>query len=275
MNRVLAKPEIITEISFEEIRAAALAHLKELLPEYRFLESDPAVKVIEAFSYRELLLRQRINEAVRNNILDFATGESLNALGNWHGLQRMEGESDERYRERIQLHTRSGKGSGTEPYYKLIALSADSRVKDAIIYRKGKSPTIYVALFGNNEEGTASEDLIQTVSQALHRKNIIMTNDTIIVHAAVKKVIDLEADVWLLPETSLKILTQMEANLRTAWKQEQAIGRELSLSWWVSKLMVSGVQKVIAITPSQDSTVYDDEVLALGKITLNFKGRAR
>ncbi|WP_375678587.1 MULTISPECIES: baseplate J/gp47 family protein [unclassified Bartonella] len=275
MSKALAKPEIITELSFEEIRAAALTHLKELLPEYTFLESDPAVKVIEAFSYRELLLRQRINEAARNNILDFAIGESLDALGNWHGIARMEGESDERYRERIQLHARGGNGSGTEPYYKLIALTADSRVKDAIIYRKGKDPTIYVALFGNNEEGTASEDLLQTVSQALHRKNIIMTNDTIIVHAAVKKVLDLEADVWLLPETSLKILTTMEANLRAAWRQEQAIGRELSLSWWVSKLMIPGVQKVIAITPTKDSAVCDEEILSIGKITLNFKGRAR
>ncbi|OPB31385.1 baseplate J/gp47 family protein [Bartonella sp. AR 15-3] len=271
----LSNLEIISELSFEEIRAANIEHLKELLPRYILLESDPAVKVIEAFSYRELLLRQRINEAARNNILDFATGESLDALGNWHGIARMEDESDERYRERIRLHARGGKTSGTEPYYKLIAMSADNRVKDAIIYRKGKDPTIYVALFGKNEEGTASEDLIQTVSQALHRKNIIMTNDTIIVHAAVKKVVDLEADVWLLPETSLKILMQMEENLRAAWKKEQAIGRELSLSWWISKLMIAGVQKVSAIAPTQDSAVCDEEVLAIGKITLNFKGRAR
>ncbi|EJF86912.1 hypothetical protein MCY_00562 [Bartonella rattimassiliensis 15908] len=80
MSKALAKPEIITELSFEEIRAAVLTHLKELLPNYTFLESDPAVKVIEAFSYRELLLRQRINEAARNNILNFATGESLDAF---------------------------------------------------------------------------------------------------------------------------------------------------------------------------------------------------
>lgn len=275
MSKALTKPEIITELSFEEIRAAVLTHLRELLPHYTFLESDPAVKVIEAFSYRELLLRQRINEAARNNILDFATGESLDALGKWHGIARIEDESDERYRKRIQLHARGGNRSGTEPYYKLIALTADNRVKDAIIYRKGKDPTIYVAVFGNNEEGTASVDLLQTVSQALHRKNIIMTNDTIIVHAAVKKMLDLEADVWLLPETSLKILTTMEANLRTSWKQEQAIGRELSLSWWVSKLMIPGVQKVIAIAPTKDSAVCDEEILSIGKITLNFKGRAR
>ncbi|WP_019220272.1 baseplate J/gp47 family protein [Bartonella florencae] len=271
----LANPEIISELSFEEIRAANIEYLKELLPSTIFLESDPALKIIEAFSYRELLLRQRINEAARNNILDFAKDEALDALGNWHGVQRMDDESDDRYRERIRLHTRSGKGSGTEPYYKFIALSADSCVKDAIIYRKGKNPTIHVAIFGNNEEETASQDLLDKVSQALHDKNVIMTNDTILVHAAVAKVVDLTADVWLLSETALTVLTQMEAHLRTAWKQEQALGRELSLSWWISKLMIPGVQKVIAVEPTTDNAVSDEEILSIGKVILNFKGRAR
>ncbi|GAA4667104.1 hypothetical protein GCM10023262_15530 [Bartonella pachyuromydis] len=67
----------------------------------------------------------------------------------------------------------------------------------------------------------------------------------------------------------------MEANLRTAWKQEQALGRELSLSWWISKLMIPGVQKVIAVEPTTDNAVSDEDVLSIGKVTLNFKGRAR
>ncbi|ALE02864.1 baseplate J/gp47 family protein [Bartonella ancashensis] len=275
MNTDFTKPEIISEASFEEIRAAAFEHLKSLLPGYTFLESDPAAKVIEAFSYRELLLRQRINEAARNTILDFASGDYLNALGDWHGVQRMDTESDERYRERIRLHARGGKGGGTEPYYKFVAMSADNRVKDAIIYRRGKDPTIHVAVFGHDEEGTASEDLLKKVSEALHDKNVIMANDTIIVHAAVTKIIDFEADIWLLPAISLEILTQLKENLRAAWRKEQALGRELSLSWWTSKLMVPGVQKVIAANPIQDISVLDEEVLSIGKVTLNFKGHAR
>ncbi|WP_336288758.1 MULTISPECIES: baseplate J/gp47 family protein [unclassified Bartonella] len=275
MSKALTKPEIIAELSFEEIRACALAHLKELLPNYTFLESDPAVKVIEAFSYRELLLRQRINDAARDNILDFSTGSSLDELGEWHGVERMEDEDDDRYRERIKLHARSGKASGTEPYYKFVALSADHRVKDAIIYRKGRDPTIHVALFGNNEAETVSQELLEKVSNALHEKSVIMTNDTIIVHAAVAKVVNLEADVWLLPETALTILTKMEANLRAAWRQEQVLGRQLSLSWWVSKLMIAGVQKVIALEPMEDIAVSAEEVLSVGTVILNFKGRAR
>ncbi|ENN91146.1 baseplate J/gp47 family protein [Bartonella bovis] len=273
MNEDFIKPEIIPELSIEEIRAACLENLKQLLPNYTPLESDPAVKIIEVASYREFLLRQRINEAARNTVLDFATGEFLDALGEWHGVERLEGESDDSYRERIKLRIRAGKGGGTEPYYRYFALSADSRVKDAIIYRKGKNPTIHVAIFGENEQATASEDLLQRVKEVLTDKSVIMTNDTIEVHAAVTTVVDLEADVWLLPEISLEILTQMEANLRTAWKKEQALGRELSLSWWISKLMISGVQKVVAVTPTDDIAVSSEEILAIGKVTLNFKGR--
>ncbi|WP_208431827.1 baseplate J/gp47 family protein [Bartonella schoenbuchensis] len=273
MNEDFIKPEIIPELSIEEIRAASLESLKQLLPHYTPLESDPAVKIIEVASYREFLLRQRINEAARNTVLDFAKGEALDALGQWHGVERLEGESDDSYRERIKLRVRAGKGGGTEPYYRYFALSADNRVKDAIIYRKGRNPTIHVAIFGKNEQGTASEDLLQRVKEVLTDKSVIMTNDTIEVHAAVTTVLDLEADVWLLPEISLEILTQMEANLRAAWKKEQALGRELSSSWWISKLMIPGVQKVIAVTPTHDTAVSSEEILAIGKITLNFKGR--
>ncbi len=41
------------------------------------VESDPAMKVLEVAAWRELLLRQRINEAVKGNLLKFATGEDL------------------------------------------------------------------------------------------------------------------------------------------------------------------------------------------------------
>ncbi|MGL9759211.1 MAG: baseplate assembly protein, partial [Wolbachia sp.] len=33
------------------------------------VESDPAMKVLEVAAWRELLLRQRINEAVKGNLL--------------------------------------------------------------------------------------------------------------------------------------------------------------------------------------------------------------
>ncbi|WP_412057362.1 hypothetical protein [Bartonella sp. DGB2] len=44
-------PDFVEEVSYEAIRQAAIAKLKALEPNYSVLESDPAIKVIEAFCY--------------------------------------------------------------------------------------------------------------------------------------------------------------------------------------------------------------------------------
>ena len=45
------------------------------------VESDPAWTILEVAAYRELLLRQRINDASRAVMLAFATGADLEHLG--------------------------------------------------------------------------------------------------------------------------------------------------------------------------------------------------
>lgn len=272
-------PKIIEEIDLEKLVERKLDKLQLLfdannLPyDVSRTAYDPARIQIEAAAYDEGLLRQRVNEAARANILAFATGNDLDHLGDFHGVTRMFGEDDERYRTRIRLNRRGNSTGGTEPRYKFFALSADIRVKDAITYRKGKSPVIYVAVFGNGADGAADKELIKKVDTALHDKNVIMTNDTIIVHAAVRKTINLAADIWLLPDSPLTLLEQMESNLRAAWTSEQALGRDIALSWWLSRLMLPGVHKVEAVTPQADIIIAPEEAAAIGTVTLTFRGR--
>jgi len=54
--------------------------------------------------------------------------------------------------------------------------------------------------------------------------------------------------------------------LRSAWFSIQALGRDLSLSWWVSRLMIEGVQKVEPINPVQDVVANPQEAIAIGEI---------
>lgn len=275
----LLKPEIIEVVDAEKLIERKLDTLQSFydangLPyDVSRTAYDPARIQIETSAYDELLLRQRINEAARANILAFSTGNDLDHLGDFHGVERMASEDDERFRARIRLNRRGNSTGGTEPRYKFFAMSADIRVKDAIVYRKGKSPIIYVAIFGNGSDGTADEELIKKVDAALHDKNVIMTNDTIVVHTAVHKIVDLEADVWLLPDSALSLLDLAKENLLEAWANEQALGRDISLSWWLSRLMLTGVHKVKAITPFTDIIIAPEEAAAIGTITLNFRGR--
>lgn len=60
----LELPAVVEELSLDEILNQMRNKLIEIAPEFTaYLESDPLIKLMEVAAYRELLLRQRINQA--------------------------------------------------------------------------------------------------------------------------------------------------------------------------------------------------------------------
>ena len=99
----LPTPQLIEPLSFSGIFTAMLADFQRRYPEYSaLLASDPAIKLLEVAAYRELLLRHRINEAARANLLAFAAESDLDHLGAFYGVSRLAGETDTALRKRIQ-----------------------------------------------------------------------------------------------------------------------------------------------------------------------------
>lgn len=89
----LPAPAIIEELDFESILAAMRADLAARLPGWTAaeLESDPANKILEVAAYREMLMRQRVNEAARACMLAFAAGGDLEHLSAFYAVARLEG----------------------------------------------------------------------------------------------------------------------------------------------------------------------------------------
>lgn len=80
---------IVEKLSYEEIFSRMKEELVKRDASFTGLvESDPAMKVLEVAAWRELLLRERINEAVKSNLLKFATGEDLDNLAEFYGVER-------------------------------------------------------------------------------------------------------------------------------------------------------------------------------------------
>jgi phage-related baseplate assembly protein len=78
----LPMPGVIETLSFDAVFADMARDFQRRYPEFTaLLESDPAIKLLEVASYRELLLRNRINEAARGQMLAFATATDLDHLG--------------------------------------------------------------------------------------------------------------------------------------------------------------------------------------------------
>ncbi|USP03544.1 baseplate J/gp47 family protein [Bartonella taylorii] len=276
----LPLPQIIEELSVEAILEQKITRLTELFAAHHIPYNvektayDPVVIQLQAAAYEELLLRQRINEVARDNLLTFARGTSLDYLGDFHGVTRLLDEDDARLRRRIRLSRQGHSTGGTAPRYQYFALSSDIHVKDAFVYRVGKSPLIHVALFSDAPSGMADEALVAKVQAALDEPHVKMTNDQILVKSAVQRMIDISADFWLLPDEGTFVLEKAEQNLRAEWARAQRLGRDLSISWILSRLMVEGVHHVNITQPYEDIFVAPDEAVALGDIVLFERGRA-
>ncbi|CDZ43098.1 Baseplate assembly protein J [Neorhizobium galegae bv. officinalis] len=284
----LSAPTVIEELDNEQIIArqkALFAQLWEVvrvanplldLPPYdvAMLETDPIVIGNEGESYRETLLRARINEAARANLLAFARKGDLDHLAAFYDVLRMLGEEDDRLVARVILAIQGRSTGGTEPRYKFIAMSADLRVQDAIVYTVGRSPLIHVAVFSTAPDGVAPSDLLAIVNAALQNPDVRMVNDTIEVASAVQQVVNLAADIWLLPDADVATVSRAETNLRTTWAAARALGRDLTVSWWTAQLMIPGVHRVAATSPVGDAIAPPASAISIGTVILTNRGRA-
>lgn len=273
----LPPPEVVEEVDFEAILAATAADLVERFPAIAGvigLESEPARKLLEVDAFRETLIRARINDGIRSQLLAFATGADLDQLAAFYDVIRLEGEPDERLRSRI-IFTIAGRSTGgTAARYRANAMTASVDVRDAVVYREGVSPVVNVAIFANNETGIPSEALLAEVSASLNASDVRMVNDTLRIRSAVTQTVNVEADVWLLPSSEFFILDNLPGTLRAAFDAESGLGFDLTRAWLTARLMAPGIQRVEILTPEDDVVVPEYEALSLGTIKLNYKGRA-
>lgn len=283
----LPAPQVIEELDFEAILARQKATFQQLwdavrvsypeLPPYdvSMLETDPAIIVLQSTSYRELMTRARVNEAARANLLKYSQGSDLVHLAADHGVTKMEGESDDALKSRIVLADQASSAAGSEEWYAYHARSASIEVADAKVYRVGSGPELELAILSSVESGVASDELLLTVRNVVTSPSVRVVNDKITVVSAVKALVGVTADIWLLPETPIEVYEGLEDGLKAALASEGGIGFDLNHSWLTAKLMRPGVARVAIMAPTADVIADDRAAIGLGNIILNYRGRQR
>ncbi|MCJ7454042.1 MAG: baseplate J/gp47 family protein [Wolbachia endosymbiont of Homalodisca vitripennis] len=245
-------PNIVEKLSFEEIFSRMKEELINRDASFTALvESDPAMKVLEVAAWRELLLRQRINEAVKSNLLKFATGEDLDNLAEFYGVEREKEEEDERFRKRIKAKI---KGWSTGGNYRYHALSADSRVKDALV----ESPIpgkVQISILSTTT-GMVSEELLEIVKKQVTRDDIRVLTDTVTVIGCNITEIDIHSRMSISP-----VISKEEIKKQFIQKFELAkrLGWSVTRSWIIANLFVDGVENVELIEPKEDVMVLGNE----------------
>lgn len=275
---VLGTPDIIETLDFETVLARRTALFVDLMVAAGYdydasnLELDPAVVLLQEGSYEEVLLRARGNDIARQRYLYWAMGEAIDHLAAFYDVVRLADETDARFVDRIITEIQGRSTGGTAPRYRAVAMGSSIRVADAKVYRIGKDPTVYVAVFAADNNGVADTSLLATVRAAVTADAVRMVNDTIVVRSAVVQVVNVTASVWLQPNSE-DLLASLEAALPGEWEAQSGLGRDLTLDWIKARLMVAGVYRVTPTAPSADVIADPYSAVRIGTVTLNLMGR--
>ncbi|MFP9138697.1 baseplate J/gp47 family protein [Devosia sp. XGJD_8] len=275
----LPAPSLVETISYEARYDALKIRLVEIFAaagidyDVQDLETDPAQILLQVAAYQDVLLRQRVNEAIKSWFLAYATGGDLDVLAQWYDVVRLVGETDDALRRRVVLSIQGRSTGGTEARYRAIALGADVQVADATVYTIGRDPTIHVAVFSTALGGIADAALLAKVDAALQAPTVRMVNDTIVVASAAQQTIPVTANVWLLPQAPQGIIAEIETYLRAAWARDMLLGRDLTSSWLTAQLQRDGVHRIELVTPVADIVIPFNQAAALGVVTLTIQGR--
>lgn len=281
----LPAPDIIAQPDFEARLAAKLARLLTLHPEFSALvESDPAMKLLQADSYDEMVLAQAFNDAARGMLLAFATGPRLDHLAALFDMTRLIVtpanpstntvavlEADTDFRRRIQMAAHSFSVAGPEQAYAFHALSAHGDVADASVV--SPAPTeIVVTILSHSGDGVPPAPVLAAVDARLQGPVRPMA-DFVTVQAVelVEFAITAELFVFAGPDAAL-ILATAQASLADYLARARRLGRDIPVSAIIAALHVANVQRVTLIEPAADVVISPAQIGAPTAIAVTVAG---
>ncbi|WP_408586582.1 baseplate J/gp47 family protein [Novosphingobium sp.] len=282
----LPAPSVVEPLDYATIRAQALAQFATLFPAFdATVESDPVVKIIELFAYRELAIRQRQNDAARAVLVAYANGADLDALGALFQVERWiitpadpaTGtpavlESDADFRRRITLAPEGYSVAGPAGAYIFHALSADADVLDA----SATSPSpgeVLVTVLSRTGTGVASAGLLATVEAALTAETVRPITDHVTVQSASVTNYSITATLTFLPgPDKALVLAEARAALDAYVAETHRLGRDVMRAGIIGALFVPGVYNVSVSSPAASILLDATQAAWCTAITLNDGG---
>ncbi|KVC61560.1 baseplate J/gp47 family protein [Burkholderia stagnalis] len=266
----LPSPDVVETLAYEALLAERKARLVALYPADEqaeiaatlALESEPMVRLLQENAYRELVLRQRVNDAARAVMLAYATGRDLDNLAALFGIERLTitpadpehdieavMESDTDLRTRTQLAPQRFSVAGPEGAYVSHARNADGGVLDA----SAVSPApceVLVTVLARGGDGTADPALLKAVTAALQADDVRPLTDKVTVRGAevLRYAIRARLVFFAGPDRAVA-LAQANKAMRKYADDMHRLGMEVTLDGIYAAARAAGVQKVILESP--------------------------
>lgn len=212
----LAPPDALEDWQYEAILDARMQKFVALwdraraadptLPAYDVgtLETDPAKMLQETDAYREGIVRQRVNDAVRATFLAFAQGNDLADRAAEYRTVQAIGEAADAFRVRASLAWENLSIGGSYGGYAYQARSvAPADIADVAVYGhelpavpKGE---VRIVVLGTSSNGVTAPSLISRIRTQLARRDIRKVNDLINVVPATINLYNVSAVLSLRP----------------------------------------------------------------------------
>ena len=278
----LPAPDALEALDFEALVAARLATLKTRAEARSFpydvetLESDPLVIDQQTGAVHELMVRSRVNDAVRAVLLVTATGPQLDHIAaTYYGISRlvvtpatgnqpavMEADAD--FRARIALAVEAWSTAGPEGAYIFHALEADGNVLDVAVYSEEDeavyanstpvlAPEVLVVVLSRVGNGAPSSELLARVLTDLSAREVRPIGDKVVVEPATVVPYAVSATLKVRAGADASLLVD-EARSRVeayvaARRRVGAIVQRLGLG---AALKVTDVEEIVLSSPATD-----------------------
>ncbi|MFO7805755.1 MAG: baseplate J/gp47 family protein [Paracoccaceae bacterium] len=277
----LAPPEVIETLDFEAIVTEMRNDVVARFPAIRGvidLESEPARKLIEAFAYREMLLRARINDASRAVMLASATGNDLDHLAVLFSVARIKiedergdliDEPDSRLRRRVQLAPDAFSVAGPKGAYVYHALTMAAWARDAsaVMTRPGR---VRVTMLHAGAEPRPTLDEREAVRLALVDNDLRPLTDMVEVLSPNIYPTRIEAKLTLYPGPDQNTVKTAAEKALTDWLEaNRMLGMNLRRSAIYAKLHAEGVHSVELIEPAEDLVLSATDVYRIDGVDIS------
>jgi phage-related baseplate assembly protein len=286
----LPAPNIIEVLDYESILTDLVDSLIVIEPSLEGgleLESEPSRKILELLAYRELILRQRINQAAKATMLAYANDADLDHIGGTFKVKRLlikKGnadtlpptddiyESDDNFRRRIQLSLEGYSVAGPEGAYKFHALSAHADALD--ISATSPSPgVVLISVLSRVNNGSADAILLNAIQTTLSAEDVRPLTDQVIVQSANIINYAIDATLYFLdgPDKTV-VLTQANEQLANYIEKSHRIAHDITLSGIYAALHQPGVQRVELHSPANDIIINEQSAAYCNNVTMNDGG---
>ena len=273
---LLAPPAVVEPLDFEWVLADIKTDLVARYPacaEVLAIESEPLTILLEAFAYREITLRARVNDAAQSVMLAHAVGTDLDQIGAAYDVARLPGEDDARFRGRIQQGYHLLAAAGPANAYRQHALGVSAAIIDVDV-RSAAPGQVTVSVLARDEDGAlypTDSPILNAVVSRLNATDVRPLTDYIVVRAPTVIPYTVEAVIEVLPGPDAAVIaTRRGAALRA---YTDAIGRQIGYdatrAGIIHALVESGVKNIRLSSPAADIGCQHGELAVCTGITLS------